>query len=472
MRPLVWLRVDLRARDNRALAQAAQDADRGVVAVFLIAPAMWRDHDDAPAKIEFQLRCLRELSATLRSRNIALLVREAPAASDAPAALLRIAEEHGCDGIYFNDQPEVNERRRDDAVERSFSESGRCVRRFMDQTILDVGELRSGSGGWYSVYTPFRKAWESAYAEREEEARVEQLCAAQEKMVGEPDPIPASVKGFESGIDAELWPAGEDHARRRLRSFVEDRIGEYGSQRDNPGVNGTSTLSPYLTSGVLSARQCLRAALEANDNRLTGGRRGVVTWIGEIIWREFYRHFITAYPRVSMGQAYRRPVDRDVPWRYDEADFEAWAEGRTGYPIVDAAMAQLRTTGWMHNRLRMITAMFLSKHLLIDWRWGERWFMQHLVDGDLAQNNGGWQWSASTGADAAPYFRIFNPTSQSRRFDGDGSFIRRHVEALGGLDGEEIHDPPGLLRESLGYPQPMVEHRSARERALAAFRSE
>lgn len=470
MRSLMWFRVDLRARDNRALAAAARESDRGVVGVFLLAPQMWRDHDESPNKIDFVLRNLAALSATLSERNIALLIRTAPRARDAASALLGVIKEHGCDALYFNDQYEVNEQRRDDDVETRVRKAGVEVRRFTDQTVLDPRAFRTGSGSYYTVYTPFRKAWEAAYSERDEEAKVEQLCAAQGGMVGVPDAVPSHVEGFAPTIDTGLWPAGEDHARNRLRSFMADRVGEYASKRDLPDHNGTSTLSPYLASGVLSSRQCLKAALGANDGRLTSGRKGVTTWIGELVWREFYRHFLIGFPRVSMHEAFKRDVDRRVGWRYDEHDFEAWKAGETGYPLVDAGMRQLSSTGWMHNRLRMVVAMFLTKHLLIDWRWGERWFMRNLVDGDLAQNNGGWQWSASTGADAAPYFRIFNPTTQSERFDPDGAYIRRYVPTLDALEGKAIHDPPELVRGANGYPQRIVEHKAARERALSAFK--
>ena len=236
-----------------------------------------------------------------------------------------------------------------------------------------------------------------------------------------------------------------------------------------PAVDGTSTLSPYLAAGVLSPRQCLRAAVEANRGRAGSGKMGVTTWISELIWREFYRHIVIGFPRVGMNRPFRLETDR-LPWRYDEGQFQAWCAGRTGVPIVDAGMRQLAETGWMHNRVRMITAMFLAKDLFIDWRWGERHFMRHLVDGDFASNNGGWQWSASTGTDAAPYFRIFNPFRQSRRFDPKGDYLRRFVPELASVSAGEIHEPHRNVSLRTDYPTPIVDHANARKQAIEAFR--
>jgi deoxyribodipyrimidine photo-lyase len=260
-----------------------------------------------------------------------------------------------------------------------------------------------------------------------------------------------------------------------LDEFIKKRLDEYKDRRDLPGVDGTSRLSPHLAAGTISPRTCLRAALDAagwkEGDKLDPRRRdGAFTWISEVLWREFYKYLIAAHPRLSMGKPFKPETD-DIEWSYDEDELEAWKTGRTGYPIVDAAMRQLLQTGWMHNRLRMIAAMFLTKDLLIDWRLGERHFMQHLVDGDLASNNGGWQWSASTGTDAAPYFRIFNPESQSKKFDESGDFIRRFIPELRDVEAPDIHNPTSEQRESAGYPEPIVDHAEARERAIEAFKS-
>ncbi|MFC7001925.1 cryptochrome/photolyase family protein [Pseudobowmanella zhangzhouensis] len=235
----------------------------------------------------------------------------------------------------------------------------------------------------------------------------------------------------------ERWPAGEQLAQQQLQRFVHEAIRDYKQTRDFPAQDNTSRLSAYQAVGALSTMQCLRAALAENNGELDSGNEGIVTWINELIWRDFYRHLLVAYPDLCKHKAFKSDTDR-LPWKHDEDKFQRWCEGNTGYPIVDAAMRQMNQTGWMHNRLRMIVAMFLTKHLFIDWRWGERYFMQKLVDGDLASNNGGWQWSASTGCDAVPYFRIFNPVTQSERFDPKGDFIRNYVPEIAKFDAKKF----------------------------------
>jgi deoxyribodipyrimidine photo-lyase len=262
---------------------------------------------------------------------------------------------------------------------------------------------------------------------------------------------------------------------KRLSGFCERRLRAYKEQRDTPSIDATSMLSPYLNAGVVSPRQCIVMARDANGGRYDDrapGHAGGAHWISEVIWREFYQHVLVGFPRVCMHRAFRPATERLV-WEQNPEHLQRWKEGRTGVPIVDAAMRQMNTMGWMHNRLRMVAAMYFTKDLFLDWRLGERYFMQTLVDGDLGSNNGGWQWSASTGTDAAPYFRIFNPASQSKRCDPDGEFIRRWVPELRDVEGEAIHEPgalPGLLRQRVEYPEPLVDHDVARERVLRAFK--
>jgi deoxyribodipyrimidine photo-lyase len=472
MRPLVWFRADLRVSDNTALWHACREATGGAVAVFTICPGQWREHDWADVKVDFILRTLGELRSSLDRLNIPLLVKRADTFRAAPAVLLKTARAHRCDAIYFNREYEVNESRRDEAVTQTFTDAGLEARAFHDQSVLPPATLRTTTDRFYTVFTPFRRAWIRHLNEHGVPAVRARPRRRPETDVTA-DPRPDSITGFDrSRGRADLWPAGESAAQRRLRSFVETRIRDYARHRDLPALDGTSALSPYLTVGSISVRQCLQAAMKANRNSLNGRRTGAATWINELIWREFYRHLLVGYPRVSINRAFRPGTD-GIRWRHDRKAFEAWCRGRTGVPIVDAAMRQLEQTGWMHNRLRMITSMFLTKDLFIDWRWGERHFMRNLIDGDLASNNGGWQWSASTGADAAPYFRIFNPYRQSRRFDPRGDFINRYVPELDGLDGDAIHDPstlPEPQRSSLDYPQPIVDHTEAAARAVARFR--
>jgi len=472
MRPLVWFRNDLRVADNPALHRAAVEATRGVVAAFLISPSQWREHDLADVKIDFILRSLEALQRELHKLSIPLLVETADKFEEAPDMLCDLALDHECDGLFYNREYEVNERRRDESVTRRFERAGLEVRAFTDQVVVPPGSIRTNKGDFYTVYTPFKNAW----MERVKEMGAPEPLGRPRAQSGWPvksGDVPADVQHFDlsKGLP-DRWPAGEKAARKRLGEFIRSKMADYRDKRDRPDLDGTSELSPWLNVGAISIRQCLHAAVEANHGSLNGRKSGAAVWISELIWREFYRHVIVGYPRVSRHRAFREAAD-GVEWRYDEDDFAAWREGRTGYPIVDAAMRQLQTTGWMHNRLRMIVAMFLTKDLLIDWRWGERHFMRSLVDGDLASNNGGWQWSASTGTDAQPYFRIFNPTTQSRKCDPDGVFIRRYVEPLREVEGDAVHEPQKLGDEALrdlDYPAPIVDHSEARNRTLDAFK--
>lgn len=470
MPSLMWFRSDLRVRDNRALHEACAGSRGGVVAVFLLTPAQWRDHDWGPPKAGFVLRSLRSLARELARLNISLKVRTVPRFEGVPAALLELCREVGAERVWFNIEYEVNELTRDDAVRDALEREGVGVRACHDQTIVPVHDIRTKSGGFYTVYTPFRKAWEGVAEDRDLWTPVP-APGKQAELDVEPDEVPEWVEGFgDADIDWDLWPAGEDAAGERLDRFVRTDLDDYAERRDHPSADATSELSPYLAAGVISARTCAHAAVERNRGRLGGGEGGAVKWVQELAWRDFYRHVLIGFPRVCRHRAFRPAVDEGVAWSYDEAAFDAWREGRTGFPIVDAAMRQLAATGWMHNRLRMIAAMFLTKDLLIDWRWGERHFMRTLVDADLANNNGGWQWSASVGTDAAPYFRVYNPTTQGERFDEDGAFVRAHVPELAGLDAPAIHDPSPLERARLGYPEPVVDHARARDRAIAAFK--
>ena len=472
MRSLVWFRSDLRIRDNTALSNACRKSDSGVVAVFSVCAEQWSDHDWAPVKVDFLLRSLRALSDSLHRINIPLLILQVPRFDEVPRRLLNLAEQHNCAGIWFNREYELNERRRDDKVVELFHGAGKSVHSFSDQVILPPECLKTTQGNFYTVFTPYKKKWIAAVKDGGG-VRCLQKPRAQKRLDIESDRIPDGVVGFDGLKRDDLWKSGEGHAANRLRTFVSGRLKSYGENRDFPGLNGTSTVSPYLALGVLSPRQCLNAALVVNQNRLDSGCKGAVTWISELVWREFYRHVLVGFPRICRYEPFDLRTKR-IDWRDDQEDLYRWQEGKTGIPIVDAGMRQLKSTGWMHNRVRMIVAMFLSKNLFLDWRWGERHFMRNLVDGDFASNNGGWQWSASVGTDAAPYFRIFNPVSQSERYDPRGSFIRTFVPELAKLDDKAIHLPqeraPAAL-EGTGYPEPIVNLRQSRQEAIDRFKS-
>jgi deoxyribodipyrimidine photo-lyase len=439
MRTLVWFRRDLRIADNKALYNAAEQSADGVIGLFVVTPEQWKEHDDANCKVKFWLDNLAELSTSLNNLNIPLLIEGCPTFEETAELVVKIAKKHKCEAVFFNREYEVNELSRDEEVSANCLDADIAVQKFHDRVLVPPRKIETQEGKFYSVFTPYRRVWNKKVKDFSEVLPAPQK---QKSLDVGPSKIPNEIKSFDfSNFRDDLWPAGEDEAQNRLLCF-KDRIDDYDDQRDIPSVDGTSQLSPYLAAGVISPRQCLAAAMEANGNEVDN-KPGPTTWISELAWRDFYTHVLVACPRVSKHQPFKEKTE-SIPWRDSESDFEAWAAGQTGYPIVDAGMRQLNQTGWMHNRLRMVTAMFLTKNLLIDWRMGERYFMQQLVDGDLAANNGGWQWSASTGTDSVPYFRIFNPFSQSKRFDPDGEFIKEMCPELESVPKTSLHDPKKL----------------------------
>jgi deoxyribodipyrimidine photo-lyase len=467
---LIWLRSDLRVHDNTALAAAMEQGP--TVAAYVISPGQWTRHDDAACKVDFWLRNLVELKAALGKLNVPLLIVHADTWDKAPAALLKLCKEHEIEKVHVNEEYGINETRRDDDVHAALSEAGVHFQSHLDQLFFKPGSVLTKTGSYFKVFTQFRKV---CYARLHHGVPpVVRLPGKQKPLHIASDDIPDQVKGFATPPDSlrKLWPAGEDEARKRLETFADAQIEHYLDERDFPAKPGTSQLSAYLAAGVISPRQCLHAALSSNQGEFETGNPGSITWINELLWREFYKHVLTGFPRVSRHRAFR-PDTEAVKWRKSSKDLEAWQQGRTGFPIVDAAMRQLLETGWMHNRLRMVVAMFFSKNLLLDWRDGERFFMQHLIDGDLSANNGGWQWSSSTGTDSSPYFRIFNPLSQSERFDPQGVFIKHWVPELASRNKKDIHNPTtqGGLFGDTDYPAPIVDLKSSRARALAAFKS-
>jgi deoxyribodipyrimidine photo-lyase len=461
-RVLHWFRSDLRVQDNLALSAA--QAEGQVVALYIATPRQWRLHDDAPVKQDYWRRNLRELEKELATLGIPLLCMEVPSYKEVPGLLSRILIAWQVAALYCNREYPLDEHRRDQAVLAACTQLGIALHLHDDQVLLAPERVLNKSGEPFKVFTPFARALREqlqygitrAAALKQQSPPVLPHLPEQRSLhelswpVGDP-------------LLEKLWPAGERALLKQLDAFCRHPIAAYQQQRDLPALSGTSRLSPALACGVVSIRECWKHATAWQDTE------GVHTWQNELLWRDFYKHITSHFPHVCRKLPWKTDVGH-VPWRHDKDEFALWCEGRTGIPIIDAAMRQLLASGWMHNRLRMLTAMFLTKHLLIDWRWGERWFMQHLIDGDFAANNGGWQWSASTGTDAAPYFRIFNPLTQARRFDPEGSFVRTWLPELAHLDNTAIHDPG--LRRPANYPPQMIELAFGRERALNAFKRE
>lgn len=462
MKTLVWLRHDLRLQDNPALYRASESAE-GVVAVYLLCAEYVERHAIAPVKLDFVRRHLHILAPRLAELGIPLVVARVDKATEIPPRLLDIARQFDCRQLFFNAEYPLDELNRDRAVADHLRGQGVAVKRFHDRVIVPPGMLRNGQGEPYKIFTAFKKKWLQTVMPLHLQPLPVPVRQVQKGILLQPE-IDKIFAPFPQRDLRRLWPAGEKEALRRLHRFLNNGLHEYHVARDFPALDGTSALSPYLTVGAISPRQCIAAVLSANHGEWDTGSAGAWCWLGEMIWREFYQHVVVDYPQVCKRRAMQAHTEA-FPWRTDQAAFQQWCDGETGFPLIDAAMLQLKATGWMHNRLRMVVAMFLTKNLQIDWRLGERYFMSQLIDGDFAANNGGWQWSASTGTDAAPYFRIFNPVSQSKRFDPDGTFIRQYLPVLKALPAKRIHQPP----PTQGYPLPMVDLTESRKNTIMLF---
>lgn len=470
MRQLIWFRTDLRIRDNTALCAAMSAGP--TVAVFILSPAQWKQHHDAASKIDFWLRNVQALQNELAQLNVPLLIRVANEWDTIPEVLQTLCHEHHITALHINQDYGVHETRRDQAVAQQLQQENIAVHSYVDRLLFEPGTVLTRAGGYFKVFTQFKNACYQRLNQTLPACL--HIPAPQTPLAIANDLIPTALPEFATPSNElrAMWPAGEHEALDRLHRFCEWSLLQYDKQRDFPALAGTSQLSPYLACGVLSPRQCIHAACLINNNQFKTGNPGVITWITELLWREFYIHILVGFPQVSRHRPFREQTER-VAWRNAPDELVAWQEGRTGFPLIDAAMRQLLATGWMHNRLRMVVAMFLTKNLLIDWRLGEQFFMRHLIDGDLAANNGGWQWSASTGTDAVPWFRLFNPITQSQRFDPTGHFIRHWLPELAHLDDKSLHDPSQLggLFGATNYPPPMVNLAASRERALQAFKA-
>ncbi|CAN5407912.1 deoxyribodipyrimidine photo-lyase [soil metagenome] len=450
---LVWFRSDLRLDDNPALFQACQKGE--TLAVFTTVADQWAAHDWGRPKIQFMLAGVRELHGQLAEVGVSLYVLECQRFDDCVGQVLKFAKQNGIERIYFSEEYEVNEQLRDAKLVRDSAGLGIECLAFPDQTILPIRSLRSPSDLPYKVFTPFKRNWQALRAENG-------LPVVHQAPTGKPIEAPAlpdSVRNAKPIIDAS-----RTEADRRLSRFLSDCARGYADGRNRVDQDGTSVLSPYLAAGIISARTCVQHLARHKDYE----SRGAQTWLSELIWRDFYRHITFEFPHVCKRQPFR-PEAASIQWENDESLFVRWQKGQTGVPIVDAAMRCLNETGWMHNRHRMVVAMYLTKDLLIDWRWGERYFMNQLIDADFASNNGGWQWSASTGNDAAPYFRVFNPLLQAEKCDPNGDFVRNWVPELAELAGKAIHNPSDFDRDAGGYPTPIVDHALARNRAISVY---
>ena len=474
---LHWFRQDLRLADNPAILAALERGAR-IAPIYILDPSETSPWAPGGASRWWLHESLRVLDAGLRDRGSRLVLRRGD-----PATVLRdLRTETGAEAVAWNRCYEPAAIARDTAIKADLTARGIDVKSTNASLLFEPWGVRTKAGGPFRVYTPFWRAC------RDDASRIEASRPAPETIAG-PEQWPASdhlddwallptKPDWAGGLRAG-WTPGEAGAQERLIRFLDDRLAHYADERNRPDIDGTSSLSPHLHWGEIGPRQVWQAVLaRLADGRLDRREDQAETFLKELVWREFSYHLLYHFPHLP-----EQPLDarfNAFPWHRDDALTAAWQRGRTGYPIVDAGMRQLWHTGWMHNRVRMIVASFLVKHLLQPWQQGAAWFWDTLVDADLASNSASWQWVAGCGADAAPYFRIFNPVLQGQRFDPEGDYVRRWVPELEALRATDIHQPwqapPAVLAEAgvrlgLTYPQPVVDHKAARQRALGAFES-
>lgn len=455
---LVWLRNDLRLEDHPAFNQAAEQGPLQVI--YIATPKQWQYHHESPARLGLKAAALQDLANRLAERGIAFNLLETAWFSDVPKLLGQFCADHDIAAVWFQQETPWDEKQRDAAVTEELEKHAVAVHA-LPCDLLVSQPVKTQQDEPFKVFTPFYRRWLDILED------TQQSPYAEPKSQGKALANPKLNCGWAGAFREDLWSGEEQSAQDRLAAFTEIKLQDYKKQRDFPAKPATSTLSPYLANGQLGPRRLLASVQFFCGEQNRDWRHD--DWLRELAWRDFYRQLFVHFPRLSKYQPFKLET-RFVSWRQDEAGFKAWCEGKTGFPIVDAAMRQLNQTGWMHNRLRMITASFLTKLLFIDWRLGESYFLVKLIDGEFAANNGGWQWSASTGVDAAPYFRVFNPTLQSERYDADGIFIKRFVPELADLPAKQIHNPPTEMREQCGYPQPVVDYKQARKEAIATFK--
>ncbi|MDO8826833.1 deoxyribodipyrimidine photo-lyase [Methylophaga sp.] len=455
---LVWLRNDLRLDDHPALALAAEHGP--IKVVFCATPKQWQQHDESPARLGLRAAVLQDIADRLAQLGIPFHLLEVDYFADVPDELLKFCQQQNITDIWFQAETPLDEQRRDQAVSDVLTKADIYVH-LLAEDLLVALPVKTQQDEPFRVFTPYYRRWLQILED------IQQTPYAEPKSQGKALKSELLECNWAGKFRDDLWPGNEQKALERLTAFCEIKLDVYKTQRDFPNKPATSTLSPYLANGQLGPRRLLATIQYYCGEAKRDWRHD--DWLRELAWRDFYKQLFLYFPRLSMGKAFKLETEK-VVWRDDEAGFKAWCEGKTGFPIVDAAMRQLNQTGWMHNRLRMITASFLSKILLLDWRRGEQYFMQTLIDGEFAANNGGWQWSASTGVDAAPYFRVFNPTLQSERYDPQGLFIKRFVPELKDVPIKQLHNPPADLRGQCGYPQPIVDYKQARKDAIAAFK--
>lgn len=454
MKSITWIRRDLRLHDHSALSFATSQGETTIVFIF-DSHILNKLKNKSDKRVTFIYQSLQEIEKELQRQGSSLIIRYGKPEEEIP----KLAQELKVDQIYFNRDYEPYAKKRDELVTKRLKVQGVVVETFKDHVLFEKTEVLTGTGGIYKIFTPYKNKWLEKFEDMGKNVSDFEVNLKNLKRFKNPRNILKHDWYKEIGFkeNLPLLTGGTSHALKRLHEF-EKMISEYEVNRDYPARQGTSLLSVYIRHGNLSIQDMIRTALKHSS-------KGSKTWISEIIWRDFYQMILDSHPHIEK-EAFKREYDQ-IEWEGTSEDFKAWCEGQTGFPIVDAAMRCLNETGMMHNRLRMIVASFLCKILLVDWRKGEKYFADKLLDFDLAANNGGWQWCSSSGCDAQPYFRIFNPYSQSEKFDPEGEFIRKWIPELKKASNKEIHRPDSLLFPD--YLPSRVNYERNRERCLMMY---
>lgn len=463
---ILWFRNDLRIHDNPALQRFLSDYQSGDRAIYILTPNQWLQHHWSRIKIDLIKRHVALLRQHLNELGVRLDVYQVDDFEQQVEFIINENIKSSSICFLANEELEINEKQRD----KTLKNAGINLILFEADVIVSKGKVLNQTGEMFKVFTPFKRAWLKYVKEHGFEylGKPDKLVSrSEDTTIEQGSELDQYLTSDNSSVQ---WPLIDQVESEVIPTFFADKHDDYQAVRDIPSIKGTSGLSPYLAIGALSPRYLLRLILNKHPDLLTANDSATFAWLNELIWREFYRNLLHHHPKLCRHKMFNDKYDKTT-WPYDKATFDAWCLGQTGYPIVDAAMRQLNQTGWMHNRLRMVVASFLTKHLLIDWRLGEQYFMSKLIDGDLAANNGGWQWAASTGCDAQPYFRIFNPIRQGERFDPKGDFVRKYLPELKNVPDKHIHFPHSYMKSNTGidYWPAIVEHKAARERALAFY---
>ncbi|QCI19863.1 MAG: deoxyribodipyrimidine photo-lyase [Buchnera aphidicola (Brevicoryne brassicae)] len=464
---LIWFRNDLRLYDNIALYEACRYEKDKVIALFISTPKQWYNYSISNKKISFIYHNLISLTQELFKLNIILHYHESTDFLNSIEYLIYFCEKNKINNLFYNYQYEIDERNRDCLAKKKLSQKNIIVKGFHSNILVSHKYIKNQKNETYKIYSFFKKKI------------IQNLYSHIPKCV--PNPLKRKpdkdcfanslyLKNLTLKFNKNIFPIGEKAAISRLKNFLSDKINKYSLNRNFPFLFSTSMLSPYLSSGILSSRYCLMMLLKTKKNFPLNIILNC-SWFNQLLWREFYYHLLIGFPILSKFESLVK-WEKNIHWSNNAKHFQAWKQGNTGYPIVDAGMRQLNKIGWMHNRLRMITSSFLVKNLLIDWREGEKYFISNLIDGDLALNNGGWQWSASIGCDSVPYIRTFNPYNQSKNFDISGAFIKKFIPELKIVPNNYIHQPHEWSKQKnckLDYPNPIINYNESRKKFILIF---